>query len=148
MRRLTGNEQIADDISQDAFVIAYRRLGQFSGSGSFGGWLLSIAYRCFLQHQRQLRRQLLVHEQFQYHNIFLADTCNRNQSEHLDLERALAQLETTEAAVITLNLSMGYSHSEISEILGVPLGTVKSRINRSLKKLKNLMTGNEDEDQA
>jgi len=140
LRRLCRDEQTADDIAQDVFVIAYRRLRQFTGNGSFGGWLLSIAYRCFLQHQRQQRRRLQIYERMQDHNTGMPNTCHDLQAEHVDLERALAQIESGEAAAITLNLSMGYSHSEIAEILGMPLGTVKSHINRGLKKLKDLMT--------
>lgn len=96
-----------------------------------------------MQQQRQLRRQRQLQEQFQQQNFKLTESTQTRQAEHLDLERALAQIEPNEAAAITLNLSMGYSHSEISEILEMPLGTVKSHINRGLKNLKHLMLENE-----
>ncbi|MBU2099483.1 MAG: RNA polymerase sigma factor [Gammaproteobacteria bacterium] len=140
LRRLCKHEHTADDIAQDVFVIAYKRLGQFSGSGSFGGWLLRIAYRCFLQNQRQLRSQRLFYDQLEHSSADLSDTPHKLQPEHIDLERALAQIDPAQTAAITLNLSMGYSHAEIADILELPLGTVKSQINRGLKKLKDLMT--------
>ena len=59
MRRLCKTDSIADDLAQDTFVIAFRQLAKFKGSGSFEGWLLRIAYRCFLQNyrrQKQLKR--------------------------------------------------------------------------------------------
>jgi RNA polymerase sigma factor (sigma-70 family) len=148
LRRLCRHDQTADDIAQDVFVIAYKRLRQYSGSGSFGGWLLRIAYRCFLQHQRQQRRQQLMHQQAQHNNELPVDTSAGVQVEYLDLERALAQIDATQAAAITLNLSMGFSHSEIADILEMPLGTVKSQISRGLKKLKDLMKENSQEQQS
>lgn len=148
LRRLCKHKETADDIAQDVFVIAYQRLGQFSGSGSFGGWLLSIAYRCFLQHQRQQKRLYSMHEQLQYGGDELTDGSHKLQPENLDLERAMAQIEASQAAAITLNLSLGYSHAEVSEILVLPLGTVKSQINRGIKKLRELMTDNSEEPQS
>lgn len=139
LRRLCKTKSIADDLAQDTFVIAFRQLAKFKGIGSFEGWLLRIAYRCFLQNfrqQKQLRR--------------LYDIVSRQQSDHtgnppaqpedkLDLERALAKLDTIQAAAITLNISMGYSHAEVSLILDIPLGTTKSHINRGMSCLRQLM---------
>lgn len=122
-------------------MFAFRRMDQFNGSGSFHSWLLSIAYRCFLQHQRQLKRRdyltALTH----------SGTVDHQPPEgagmdavYIDLERAMSQLQPNQAAAITLNLNMGYSHSEISGILDMPLGTVKSQIKRGLTTLRELMS--------
>lgn len=89
-----------------------------------------------------------MHRQMHHLEEDLADTSHKLKPEYLDLERALAQIEETQAAAITLNVSLGYSHSEISDILELPLGTVKSQINRGVKKLKELMTENTDERQS
>lgn len=65
--------------------------------------------------------------------------------EKLDLERGLAKLEPIQAAAITLNLSMGYSHAEVSLILDIPLGTTKSHITSGMERLRQLMSGSDKE---
>lgn len=81
-----------------------------------------------------------MYEQLQHSNQEPEEALHKLQPEFVDLERALAQIQSPQAAAITLNLSMGYSHSEISDILDLPLGTVKSHITRGITKLKELMT--------
>jgi RNA polymerase sigma-70 factor (ECF subfamily) len=63
----------------------------------------------------------------------------------LDLERGLAKLEPIQAAAITLNLSMGYSHAEVSLILEIPLGTAKSHITRGMERLRQLISDSDKE---
>jgi RNA polymerase sigma factor (sigma-70 family) len=139
LRRLCKTDSIADDLAQDTFVIAYRQLAKFKGTGSFEGWLLRIAYRCFLQNyrqQKQLKRlyDLVIRQQADH-----TSSAPVHPEDKLDLERALAKLETIQAAAITLNISMGYSHAEVSLILDIPLGTTKSHINRGMNCLRQLM---------
>ncbi len=122
-------------------MLAFQRLGQFSGTGSFRSWMLSIAYRCFLQHQRQLKRRDYLTDLS--HPAALGcqqAACEGMDAVYIDLERAMSQLQPNQAAAITLNLNMGYSHSEISGILDMPLGTVKSQIKRGLTTLRELMS--------
>jgi RNA polymerase sigma-70 factor (ECF subfamily) len=145
LRRLCKYDSIADDLAQDTFVIAFRQLAKFKGSGSFEGWLLRIAYRCFLQNyrrQKQLKRfyEFLTQQQSNDADIFM-----NKPEEKLDLERGLAKLEPIQAAAITLNLSMGYSHAEVSLILDIPLGTTKSHITRGMERLRQLMSGSDKE---
>lgn len=86
-----------------------------------------------------------MYQQLRHYDEKTQESRHKLQPEILDLERALARLEASQAAAITLNLSMGYSHSEICTILDLPLGTVKSRITRGMKKLKELMTDKSEE---
>lgn len=132
LRRLCKNNANADDLAQDTFVIAFRQLAQFNGSGSFGGWLMSIAYRCFLQDRRQHRRLKQVYDRFSSAPDSESYSHPDRPADNLDMERAMAKLDPIQAAAITLNLSLGYSHAEVSKILGIPLGTAKSHISRGL----------------
>lgn len=145
LRRLCKTDSIADDLAQDTFVIAFRQLAKFRGSGSFEGWLLRIAYRCFLQNfrrQKQLNRFYEILRLQQSHDTSIDLV---KPEERLDLERGMAKLEPVQAAAITLNLSMGYSHAEVSLILEVPLGTAKSHITRGLERLRQLMSDSDKE---
>lgn len=139
------NNANADDLAQDTFVIALRQLSQFNGRGSFGGWLLSIAYRCFLQHHRRNRYLKQLAERFSGHVAEPSIAYVDQQAEHLDLERAMAKLGAIQAAAITLNMNLGYSHAEVSVILALPLGTTKSHINRGLERLRQYMNQSSSE---
>ena len=147
LMRLCRHSALADDLAQETFLSAYRKLATYQQSGSFTSWLFGIAYRCFLQHQRYEKRALEVHTQF--HLLVSGDEDYYEQlaPQQQDLEKALMRLEAPQAAAISLNMSVGFSHAEVAEIMGIPLGTVKSHINRGLEKLREILHNpTEDED--
>lgn len=138
VRRLCRDSDLADDIAQDAFILAYRRLYQFKGESGLDSWLLGIAYRCFLQHQRKQQRWPERCEVSDTED----DSAGANTTalaDHIDLEKALATLSPMQVAALTLNLSLGYSHAEVAAIMALPLGTTKSTISRGLDKLRTIM---------
>lgn len=139
LMRLCRNGALADDLAQETFLSAFRKLTTYRQTGGFASWLFGIAYRCFLQHRRSEKRALEVHNQL--HLLVDADEQFYEQLTPMqrDLERALMQLEAKQAATISLNISIGFSHAEVADIMDMPLGTVKSHINRGLAKLRELL---------
>lgn len=135
LMRLCRNGALADDLAQETFLSAYRRLTTYRQIGGFLSWLFGIAYRCFLQHQRHEKRALDV--QTQLHELVMNNDDYYEQMAPLqrDLEQALMRLGSAQAAAISLNMSIGFSHAEVADIMGLPLGTVKSHINRGLGNL-------------
>ncbi len=138
--RLCRRHSLADDLAQDTFLIAYQKLRTYQGSGEFGAWLCSIAYRCFLQHYRKQQRQQEIQQEFAGDQSVQADFYESMSGAQRDLENAMRQLSEAEAAAITLCHSYGYSHSEVAGILELPLGTIKSHINRGKEKLRQLLS--------
>lgn len=100
LRRLCKTDSIADDLAQDTFVIAFRQLVTFKGIGSFEGWLLRIAYRCFLQHYRQQQKLKKLYDIVSRQQTDHASNLPAQPEEQLDLERALTKLDTVQAAAI------------------------------------------------
>lgn len=139
MLRLCRQPAVADDLAQDTFLIAYQKLNTYQGSGDFGAWLCSIAYRCFLQYYRKQRRQREVQQQLANNVMVESDYYESMTAAQRDLEQAFQQLSEAEAAAITLCHSYGYSHSEIAAILELPLGTIKSHITRGKEKLRQIL---------
>jgi RNA polymerase sigma-70 factor, ECF subfamily len=137
--RLSKQYDIADDISQETFITAYKKLGSYQGKGDFIGWLMQIAYRCFLQHRRNNSRREQVTEEYGRQFDIQAERYESISAEQLDLEKAMALLTEDEAATITLCHGFGYSHQEVSTILSMPLGTVKTHINRGKIKLREAL---------
>lgn len=134
LRRLGNDPVRADDVAQETFVQVWRRLRDYRGEGEFRSWLLKIAYSQFLQHIRRQKRQSALLEQVE--QLAVRDCSSANNEELPDLERLLSPLSVEEKACMLLCYSHGYSHVEVSELLGMPLGTVKSLIRRSTGRIR------------
>jgi RNA polymerase sigma-70 factor (ECF subfamily) len=137
--RLCKDYDLADDIAQDSFIIAYRKLDSLSSGGSFGAWLFKIAYNNFLQHLRRLQRRDDVVGDYQQYFELQQERYDGISTAQFDLEKAMVKLGSGEIAAITLCHSFGFSHSEAADILKIPLGTVKTHINRGKARLRELL---------
>jgi RNA polymerase sigma-70 factor (ECF subfamily) len=135
LRRLTkGDASLADDLAQETFLEAWRKLAQYRGDGSFAGWLLRIAWTRYLMEAR--RRKL---EPLSDGDETLVQQEFLSVESRLDLESAMRKLSTGERAGLTLCYALGYSNEEASSILDLPLGTLKSHVARGREKLKALL---------
>lgn len=135
LRRLTrGDAALADDLAQETFLEAHRKIAQFRGEGSFGAWLCGIAWSRFLMERRKRREEPLEAPD----DTASVDTTSASLA-RLDLEKAMARLAPMETAALTLCYALGHSHGEAAEILQLPLGTIKSHVLRGREKLKALL---------
>jgi len=135
LRRLTrADAALADDLAQETFLEAHRKIDQFRGEGSFGAWLCGIAWSRFLMERRKRKEEPLEAPD----ETASIDTTSASLA-RLELEKAMAQLAPAEQAALTLCYAFGHSHGEAAEILDLPLGTVKSHVLRGREKLKALL---------
>lgn len=146
---LVGNREDADDLTQEAFIRAYRSLSKFQNRSKFYTWVYSIAINCFrdwyrsTQHQREVS---VTHDHSEYGDFL--DTCfaspdsseDRVQNREFQemLEHALATLPSEFREAIVLRDLEGLTYPEIAEVLGCAIGTVKSRLFRGREQLKTL----------
>jgi len=132
LRRLAaGDSGTADDLAQETFLMAYRKMNTFKFSGTFLSWLHTIAYRQFLQHTRKhARQQVMAEPPEQGH-----DPGHSVDAEIL-VQRLMAYVSPEERACLTLAYAAGMSHPEIGQVTDLPLGTVKSHIQRGKQKLQ------------
>ncbi|HET6628806.1 MAG TPA: sigma-70 family RNA polymerase sigma factor [Woeseiaceae bacterium] len=133
LRRLARDPDLADDLAQDCFVHAWDRLHTFSGSGSFVGWLMKIAYTTFLQAKRRSSRYSRVLDSVREEP---APVSVQASEEAGDLDKLLAVLTAEERAVMIMSYAAGMSHREIGEATNLPVGTVKSIIYRGKEKIR------------
>jgi len=138
--RLCRNYDLADDIAQETFLTAFHKLNSYKGEGNFSGWLFRIAHNCFLQHLRKTKRRAEITDQYGSQQELQNEQYESISTEQMDLEQAIAQLNPDETATITLCHSYGFSHREVSDILDMPLGSVKSNISRGKSKLREILT--------
>lgn len=135
LARLTGRAADADDLAQETFVQAWRRIETYRGQGSFRSWLCQIAYSRFLMGLRKEKSRLRMLETAASEPV--AEHTDADPGSRVDLDRALAELGDDERACVVLCYASGLSHSEAALATGLALGTVKSHVTRGRMKLKD-----------
>ncbi len=131
LRRMGAEPSLADDLAQDAFLVAFERIAEFRGEGAFSAWVRKIAARLYVRRWRRDARFDLDME--------VADEGHGDESsaaDRIDLDEALKALSPAERVCVSLCYGAGVSHAEAAEALNVPLGTVKSHVKRGLDKLR------------
>lgn len=134
LRRLTRNDALADDLAQETFIRAWKALHTFRHQAAFRTWLFQIAYNLHISHARKRPPSVVPSEQIG-HDARQPPPERQAQLRH-DLRHLLDVLAPDERTVITLCFQQDFTHQECSDILGMPLGTVKTHINRGREKLK------------
>jgi RNA polymerase sigma-70 factor (ECF subfamily) len=138
LRRMLVEPSLADDCAQETWLIAYQKLSSFRG-GSFRSWLFTIALRKALRMKgRDGRLEFL--ESLDEHQAPVPPEGLR-----LDLEKAMQHLSLGERTCLHLVGCEEMTHEDISALLGMPLGTVKSHIHRGKEKLRQLLSGGTEE---
>lgn len=126
--RMLGAEE-ADDATQDVFVRAWQRLGQFRGDSAFGTWLFRLGVNVMLS-----RREVVATRQRRHvDDAELIDTLSaRGASPELglDFEAAMQRLPPGMRQIFVLHDIEGYKHDEIAAMLGIAQGTSKSQLHR------------------
>jgi RNA polymerase sigma-70 factor (ECF subfamily) len=135
LRRLCGDRALADDLAQETFVHAWRKIRQLNSALMFGAWLRKIAIRAWLQNARHPQRARALDGDVYELDLATPDGADA-ALDRIDLERALARLPPTERTCVVLNFAEGMSHSDIVASTGWPLGTVKSSIFRGVARMR------------
>jgi RNA polymerase sigma-70 factor (ECF subfamily) len=132
-----NDRDAAKDIAQEAFVRAYQSLGSFRGESAFGTWIHRIVANLAMNHVKHTRIRM-VREVALEHALSLAAA--QDQSMESDtrnhIERALHELPTLQRAVVILRHLNGLSTRQVSTILRISEGTVKTHLFRGLRNLK------------
>lgn len=138
LRRLTrGDAALADDLAQETFVLAWRHVGTFRGDARVSTWLHRIALNAWLAHGRRApsRAEVLADDDDGRTTPALADPSGRTV-QRLDVERALAALPEPERLALIHCFQLDLSHAEAAQVLGWPLGTLKSHVARGKARLR------------
>ena len=144
--RLTGNEQDALDISQEAFLKAYTSLGTFRGGSRFSVWLYRLTYNLCIDLIRRERRGAVVSLSVSDSEgeEAMLDIPDTRPSPETELERkeireaadeAFKTLSDEHRQILSMREGAGMSYADISAALGINEGSVKSRLSRARKSL-------------
>jgi RNA polymerase sigma-70 factor (ECF subfamily) len=139
--RLSGNETLADDLAQDTLIKGYDSIAAFRGQAAFRSWLFAIAYRGFLRGRRKAAR---------YARALSAAAEGvppppvSDPETMLDLQRLLLTLSVDERAALLLCDACGLSHSEAAAAMALPLGTLKTYVQRARGRMRVALNVPED----
>ncbi len=136
LRKLSRDETLADDLAQDCFLHVWDKIHTYTGSGSFIGWMLKVAYTTFLQSKRKSKRYREVVAQAGHEADRVPRTVQDAPETELDVETLMAALNEQERLIMIFSYACGLSHREISEATELPTGTVKSIIHRAKEKIR------------
>ncbi|HIG44546.1 MAG TPA: RNA polymerase sigma factor [Gammaproteobacteria bacterium] len=130
--RLCNDRDMAEDLSQEAFVLAWRKLSSFRGDSAFGSWLYRIATNTALSY---LRKQ----KPFQY-SVDIDETEEEAIPEdigaQMGLEQAIGKLPDGARAVFVLYSLEGHTHDEIASMLNIAQGSSKAQLHRARQLLQ------------
>lgn len=146
-RRITGNDADAADATQEALIAVVRGLPRFDGRSAFSTWVYRVATNACLD---ELRRKKRRPDPVDDDELLVSGGAGGDARESLasqaalklDVDAALRRLPVEFRAPVVLRDLSGLDYAEISEVLDVPVGTVKSRISRGRAMLADLLQGN------
>lgn len=142
--RMLGNRTDAEDLLQEIFLAAHRKLGSYRGDASLGTWLFRLATNLCLDHLRSRRARMSqvtdsieddpreVPSRTPVHGV---GTLHR-----LDLERAIARLPEGCRTAFVLHDVEGFEHREVAALLGISEGTSKSQVHKARCRLRQFLS--------
>lgn len=137
--RICGDEALAEDIAQEAFIRAWQKLPSYQPKASFRSWVYRIATNAVLD---ELRRQK---ETINVDGLQVADPAQSIEERLIDrqeverVQAAILDLPEASRAVLVLREFEGLSYQEIADALDIPKGTVMSRLNYARKSMRNAL---------
>jgi len=141
---ITRDENEAADVAQEAFVRAYHALGSFRPGAPFRPWLLRIATNLALNRLQANRRRMNMTER--YTRQVLMETGHLSidglvvqRDQHQRLLQAVGQLKPDQQALVSLRYFLELPEADVATTLNIPIGTVKSRLHRTLAKLREII---------
>lgn len=141
--RMTGSAEEAEDLLQDVFLHAHRKLGSFRGESSLGTWLYRLGMNQCLDYLRG-RQVKMGRATDSLDDDAAAEPAARAPAvptaiSRLDLDRAIAKLPEGCRAVFLLHDVEGFDHGEVAAVLGISEGTSKSQVHKARVKLRAML---------
>jgi RNA polymerase sigma-70 factor (ECF subfamily) len=134
--RVCQCREMSQEVTQEAFITAFRRIRQFRGDAPFWGWMRRVVINHTISALRRLPKAQAV--EFEEQHFWESGDADR-LGLAMDLEAALATLSKEDRAVVWLHDVEGFSHREIADMFGMTESFSKTRLSRARKRLRMLM---------
>lgn len=140
LRHLLGDDPaLADDLAQETFVLAWRKLGQFRGQSRFSTWLYRIAHSCFQQYWRSKGWRAQQESELEDSKVEALNADTAAPELVLDFDAALRCLSDNQRTALLYCVQLELTHEEAALVLDMPLGSVKTHVARGKAKLRQLL---------
>jgi len=131
--RMASNAALAEELMQEAFVMAWRKIDSFQGDSQFGTWLYRLTSNVVISYFRVRKNQSFEGEDSE----MVGDNHSSDKLDlNRDLERAIAELPEKARMILVLHDIEGYKHQEIAEKMAISEGTSKAQLHRARQLLK------------
>ena len=138
---MCGTRADAEDLLQEIFLLAYRKLPDFRGDSAVGTWLYRLAMNRCLDHLKSRQTRASAAAAPLDETVMAgAKSVNDGGVKRLDLERAISRLPEGARAAFLLHDVEGFQHQEIASILGISEGTSKSQVHKARLRLRAFLT--------
>jgi RNA polymerase sigma-70 factor (ECF subfamily) len=146
--RMTSNPSEAEDLTQEAFLVVFRKIHTFRGASAFSTWLYRVAVNVVLMRLRSknLRsasfsegRTVPKERDNAASEVAVPDLALAGLVDRVCLERALARLTRTHRTIFILHDVQGFKHREIAEMMDCSVGTSKTQLHRARRQLRDLL---------
>ncbi len=144
---MLGNRQDAEDVTQETFLTAFRKLDQFERRSSFYTWLRRIAFNAAIDLQRRKKRtknQLVSSDAIETfestgHQAYSPESIVMVNETVGQVQLAMSRLDAERRNIIVMRDLQGIDYAEIATLLDIPVGTVRSRLHRARIELRDIM---------
>lgn len=133
---MLGNAHDAEDVLHDCFLSIVNHIGSYQNQGKAKAWIFTIAKNLCLQKLRERKKADMPEPEAW--ELFVSN--DGNADDRLAVEACMKHLSEEDRRIVVLHAVAGFRHREIAEFLDMPLSTVLSKYNRSLKKLKSILS--------
>lgn len=142
--QFSGSRQEAEDLTQEIFLKLYNSLGKYDAGKNFTAWLLTLGRNHLIDQYRRTRREKTQRDEFEEHLIEAGSSTDPEHSLIREETRkkvwdGLDRLPEDMRMALILRDIQGHSYEDMAESLSVPLGTVKSRVNRARLQLARVL---------
>lgn len=133
-----GNPADAEDAVSDCVLSAFEQIGKLKSADAFASWIFRILYCCCTSVMKNQINQRHMDDIDDYKNMFCITYDETD--EQIELKKALALLNEEEREIVLLSVVAGFKSKEIAKINGMTAGSVRSKLSRSLAKMKNYLS--------
>ena len=147
--RMVKNQAEAEDLTQQAFLQLFRKIGTFRGESGFSTWLHRVTVNIVLMHIRRTKPAEIPVENLERHSSSgegafedaSSDTSMLGAIDRLNLMRAIRKLPAGYKKLFWMHDVIGYEHGEIAGLVGCSIGCSKSQVHKARKRMRRLLLG-------